>query len=147
MIRNRIIKELKYFQAGMDLSRSCRGGGGGAQVRCCISHVHRPSPHGGWSHRSRHICQSKLLKLLYHSLFPIFFGLFMKNSTPLAPPLAKAWGGAPPCTTPGNPSLFPSIGPAVRIIQDGKSPVRSDAYFPEWKPALSVIITVLKYSW
>ena len=30
----------------MDLSRSCRGGGGGggSQVRCCVSHVHRPSP-------------------------------------------------------------------------------------------------------
>ena len=32
------------------------------------------------------------------------------------------------------------FGPAVRIIQDGKksSPIRSDAYFPEWKPALSL---------
>ncbi len=24
------------------------------------------------------------------------------------------------------------------IIQDGKSPIRSDAYFPEWKPAFSM---------
>ncbi len=34
-------------------------------------------------------------------------------------------------------SIFNFFGPAVRIIQDGKSPVRSDAYFPEWKQALS----------
>ncbi len=30
------------------------------------------------------------------------------------------------------------FGPAVRIIQSEKSPVRSDAYFPEWKPALNL---------
>ena len=32
-------------------------------------------------------------------------------------------------------SIFNFFGPAVRIIQDEKSQVRSDAYFPEWKPA------------
>ena len=26
------------------------------------------------------------------------------------------------------------------IIQDGKSPVRSDAYFPEWKPAFTKVV-------
>ncbi len=31
------------------------------------------------------------------------------------------------------------FGPAVRIIQDGKSPVLSDDYFPEWKLALRVM--------
>ena len=25
------------------------------------------------------------------------------------------------------------------IVQDGKSPVRSDAYFPEWKPAFRAV--------
>ncbi len=34
-------------RTGMDLSRSCKRGGGGAQVRCCVSHVHRSSPMEG----------------------------------------------------------------------------------------------------
>ena len=40
-------------------------------------------------------------------------------------PMIKSW------------SIFNFFGPAVWIIQDGKesSPIRSDAYFPEWKPA------------
>ncbi len=38
-------------------------------------------------------------------------------------------------------SIFNLFGAAVRIIQDGKnsSPIRSDAYFPEWKPAFSLL--------
>ena len=45
-----------------------------------------------------------LLKLLCHILFPILFGLFMKNSSPLAPPLAKAWGV---CTPPQPQGIHP----------------------------------------
>ena len=39
------------------------------------------------------------------------------------------------------------FGSAVRLIQDGKesSPIRSDAYFPDWRPAFSrYIITSVK---
>ena len=37
-------------------------------------------------------------------------------------------------------SIFNFFGPVVWIVQDGKqsNPVRSDAYFPEWKSALKV---------
>ena len=33
-------------RTGMDLSRYCKGGGGGCAVvvRCCVSRVHRSSP-------------------------------------------------------------------------------------------------------
>ena len=35
-------------------------------------------------------------------------------------------------------SIFNFFWLAVWIIQDGKSPIRSDAYFPEWKPAFNM---------
>ena len=43
-------------------------------------------------------------------------------------PMIKSW------------SIFNFFCLAVWIIQDGKesSPIRSDAYFPEWKPALNL---------
>ena len=49
-----------HLSAGMDLSRSCRGGGGGgcSDVVLCQS-CSPPIPHGGWSHSSRHIRQYK----------------------------------------------------------------------------------------
>ena len=34
--------------------------------------------------------------------------------------------------------IQPTHGPSMPILQDGKSPVRSDAYFPEWKSALTL---------
>jgi hypothetical protein len=45
------------------------------------------------------------LKLLYLILSLIIFCFIMKNSTPPAPPLARARGGAHPPCTPVNPSL------------------------------------------
>ncbi len=38
-------------------------------------------------------------------------------------------------------STFNFFGQAVWIIQDGKESIRSDAYFPEWKPALIELFT------